>query len=433
MLWKKWFSNCRREARPSATPLPDRLGRLKIPSGTETIPRRAYEGNEKLTAVVIPGTVKSVGSRAFADCKNLRSVALGEGVETLGWQAFKQCVNLRSICLPASLQDAGGQAFAGCDFAQPVRSADGKKLFYVPPRLARGEYAVPEGTEEIGPYAFLDAESLKKALLPSGLKRIRRGAFFNSGLEEISVPAGTEVEDDAFKWLKGPVTIRWEGKTSALAQTWESLRAQGRSFLAAVRTAAPKEAYWDGAEFQALAGRCAAGETRAMEEMEDFFRLLQGEDDGFAQAAANFWRVRAYLYGSERARLELETWAEERPGARLLSPALTEKLSGASYGDALRALGFLFFEPEREYSLEGVDEQGVTEVSSYAGEEDADEDGFGGEIEYDWFYLDDCLNLPAGAEHFHAFSRRDKEANAKRFLALHDRVAELTRKEKTRE
>ena len=56
---------------------------LIIPSGTEQIYPRTYEGNMRIRSVIVPESVKTIGMRAFANCKNLTSITLCEGIETI--------------------------------------------------------------------------------------------------------------------------------------------------------------------------------------------------------------------------------------------------------------------------------------------------------------------------------------------------------------
>lgn len=187
---------------------------------------------------------------------------------------------------------------------------------------------------------------------------------------------------------------------------------------------APKELYRKEDDFRALAQQCAAGSVEAMEEMGNYFsaRAKKNAEIPFYQFAAQFWQMRAYRYGSETARQYLLEWSEANPKARMTAPALDENLEGAAYGDVLNALGFLFFESEREYNLSGIDAQGVVQVCAWESEEAPDEDAFGREECYDWWYLNKFLSLPKGVGYIHSYSFRDKRCNEKRFQALRDQV-----------
>ncbi|MBQ4610387.1 MAG: hypothetical protein IJB30_01495, partial [Clostridia bacterium] len=109
-----------------------------------------------------------------------------------------------------------------------------------------------------------------------------------------------------------------------------------------------------------------------------------------------------------------DAWLSDHP-RRLIPSVITDKLQGTFMGEKLRALGFLFFEPGREYSLMGKDKNGIVEVSSWCGEEGPDEDGFGREELYDWWYLDEHLCPIPGVKKIHSYSRHDRSAFSKKF------------------
>jgi len=408
-------------------------GRLVIPDGMSEIPNRLFDGFvhgkesgvNRLVSIVVPGTVKSIGERAFGNCKNLEEVTLCEGVERIGSNAFTGCEKLKRLQLPASVKEIDGRAFIHCGINEPVFSADGKVLICYPPEWENAEYTVPEGVEKIVWGAFWDAKHLKTVTLPQSLKLICSRAFIECGFTEITVPQNAEIEDDAFSFFNRGIRIIRENKLNALEEKMEYCRVNGMSFLGRQRMKLPQAQYWKDEEFQLLTKQCAAGDVGAMERMSDYFfeKAAHEEESVFYQCAAQFWRTRAYRYGSEEAKEYLLAWCENNPNARMASPGLDENLSGTAYGELLNALGFPFFESDREYSLSGVDKDGVVEVSSWESDEGPDEDGYGREEFYDWWYLNEYLVLPEGAGYIHSYSHLDKRCNEKKFLSLHDQVA----------
>lgn len=409
-----------------------RRGQLVIPDGISKLPNGVFDGRYKtegdsrcLVSVVVPGSVKSIGSRAFAKCENLERITLKEGVEAIGSNAFTGCERLKSLWLPASVRQIDGWAFYGSGLIEPVFSADGKTLVYYPQKREESEYRVPEGVEEIGKIAFMNVAPLTRVILPQSLKKIASRAFIDCGFTEITLPEDAVVEYGAFISHKHGIRIHREKPQNALKERLEACSAVGSSFLYSQRMKLPQEPYWREDAFRALAEQCAAGRVEAMEKMADEF-FKRAEDESaypFCRCAAQFWQVRAYLYGSERARRELLAWCEANPNARMTSPGLDERLIGTAYGETLNALGFAFFEPDREYSLSGVDAQGVVEVSSWESDDGPDEDGFGREEYYDWWYLTEYLTLPAGVGSIHSYSRRERGSREEKFQALHDQAA----------
>ncbi|MCI9561197.1 MAG: leucine-rich repeat domain-containing protein [Clostridia bacterium] len=106
-----------------------------------------------ISKITIPKSVKSVGISAFMYCANLREVVFegGSGVEAIMNGAFAACENLKSVNIPETV-----------------------KLIY--------------------PMAFMGCASLSSVELPEVLERIGYRAFYQTGLEEIVIPASVHDE-----------------------------------------------------------------------------------------------------------------------------------------------------------------------------------------------------------------------------------------------
>lgn len=423
MMKARWF---KRLFKSSNSPAPE-----KAPVQREELPSRAFANRMDLKQAVIPATVCRIGFRAFENCKNLNSVTFCEGVEALADSVFAGCEQLHSIRLPASLRLVTGRAFADSGLREPVLSADGRVLVYAPLSEEEATYMVPEGVEEIGPYAFDGLPGPKTIHLPQSLKRIRNRAFYKCGQWTVTIPREVQVEDGAFADPEHRYCIQWAEKQTPLKEQFALSSARGEHFLALRSFALPGEAYWKQQDFIHLASLCAKGHVEAMEQMAAYFAGLarQTEQPVFFQVAEQFWQVRAFRYGSKRAETWLEGWIQQNPKSRMAAP-LFEDLMGVTMGETLNALGFLFFQPDREYALSGVDEQGVVSVSSYESEDGPDEDGFGREIYYDWWYLDEFLNLPEGLGYIHSYSHLDKRNDEAKFDALYQQAAALVRSQR---
>ncbi len=416
-----------------------RSGHLSIPKSWDEIPAWKFDGNKEIKSVTVPGTVKTIGERAFANCKNLTSVKIHEGVESINSVAFTGCEQLKSVRLPHSIKEIDGWAFYGTGLTRPVYSTDGRRLIYFPQTFTEQEYTIPKGIEEIGSCAFIDMKQLTQIHLPISLKRIKNRAFLNCGFREVYIPAGVIIEHAAFSHMGNDVVIHFEESQTPFKNKLNECNALGKSFLTICEFQLPTDKYWKQADFQNLAKRCAAGDSDAMDEMGDYFSARADSeadevDKLFYQRAKHFWRMRAYQYGSHTAEQYLERWAIEHPGARMESPDLDEHLFGRLDGENLNALGFLFFDSNKGcYNLEGMDEQSVVEVALYSSEDGPDEDGFGAETYFDWWYLDDCLNLPEGISGLYDYSPLDKENHEDKFRRVHDQVAEVVKQRNTEE
>ena len=135
------------------------MGHLIIPSGTEQIYPRTYEGNMRIRSVIVPESVKTIGVRAFANCKNLEEVCFDKRsqCEVIGEGAFGGCYFLREIVFPVSLRLIGQEAFCSCLTLQ--------KVF------------VPATVEAIGVRAFFFCENLKMVKITGSKTSVFRHAF----------------------------------------------------------------------------------------------------------------------------------------------------------------------------------------------------------------------------------------------------------------
>lgn len=412
------------------------MGRLIIPAGTEEIRARAYEGNMRIRSVTVPGSVKTIGARAFADCANLTSITLCEGIECIESNAFTGCKRLKSIRLPASIKQITGWAFYDSGLQKAVLCASGRILVFCPTAAAGTEYTVSASVREIGMQAFVELPDLQRVILPEGLETIRERAFIACGFREIALPQSIQlVEDDAFFGCAKLKAITGLPKKDRIESTVAFWRVQGKRFPAMYVTAQPPMQHWKDIDFREITVGCAAGDPDAMCRMMEYFGRKAAEypDTPFYERARNFWMYRAYQCGNEKAKGTLEKWIVSHPGGQLCIPPLSNRLAGVLQGRILNALGFLEFKEDNEYVCHGVDSDGIVLVCTYESEDGPDEDGFGREAYYDWWFMDDCLNFIPEAPYLHSYSISDRKSSSvqKKFLeARHQAVQILQQRKK---
>lgn len=409
------------------------MGRLIIPFGTEQICPHAYEGNMRIRSVTVSGSVKTIGTRAFADCTNLTSITLCEGIETIESNAFTGCTNLKSIQLPASIKQITGWAFYGSGLQKPILRASGRVLVFCPQAAAGTEYTVPESVREIGMQAFAELHNLQRVILPEGLQIIRERAFIDCELESVSFPGGIKrIESGAFYNCKKLKNIAGLQKSDPVEYADEFWRIQGKRLTVTYGTDQPQIRHWDEPEFQNIARKCAEGDSAAMYEMVEYFhhKSLEYPDTVFYVRTANFWLYRSYQYGNQEAKLALTKWINAHPGEQLRTPKLSNRLEGTMGGYMLNAIGFLDFKEDREYTLHGVDEEGLVLVDSYESEDGPDEDGFGCETYYDWWFFDDCLNSIPEIPFLHSYSSNDmwSKSAEEKLSDMHEQAVKLKKR-----
>ena len=104
----------------------------------------------ELTEVILPNSITEIGDNAFA--------------YTL----------IKKINLPSSLKTLGKRAFVSCY------------------KLTSTRFVIPTGVEEIPVSCFAECQSIRKFVLPNGIKHIRESAFDSTCMTSINFPEGLE-------------------------------------------------------------------------------------------------------------------------------------------------------------------------------------------------------------------------------------------------
>lgn len=180
----------------------NRLKRLKLPDGLETIGDRAFTNSPSLGLAELPASVtsigshaffqsglaidelpsslKSIGDHAFGFCSNLDLTKLPDGVTSIGVSAFNDCPNLALTSLPDGVTSIADYAFYGCASLALTTLPDslksvGDSAFEGCSKLALVE--LPDDVTAVGERAFSGCTSLKEMTFPSGLATFGASAF----------------------------------------------------------------------------------------------------------------------------------------------------------------------------------------------------------------------------------------------------------------
>ncbi len=149
--------------------------------------------------------------------------------------------------------------------------------------------------------------------------------------------------------------------------------------------------------FRRLTVLCAVGNGYMMYHLAEFFERysrIKGASPFYVRAS-NYWRYRAYLKGYKLAVKWFTNFFAEHPGEQLESILYEYPVAGFGSheitGTMLNDLGFWFFDSERTYYFKSCQNDVVIVVGSYESYDSGDNDGFGREDYYDWWFLDENM------------------------------------------
>ena len=168
------------------------MEKVNVPEGVTTINECTFANCTGLTEISIPESVTTYDLDAFYHCNALKSFTVGKNVTTIVNNPWGDCWDMKKI-------NVNSENPAYCDVDGVVFSKDKSTLVAYSDGHGRS-YAVPEGTVEIGPYAFYYAENLASVTLPESLTAIGPAGFmYCNEMSEITIPSAVErIDQGAF-------------------------------------------------------------------------------------------------------------------------------------------------------------------------------------------------------------------------------------------
>lgn len=415
-----------------------------IPNSVTKIEGCAFYGCTGLESVTIPSSVKKIESGAFQYCKNLKEITLNEGLEAIDSHTFIGCENLKKVIYPDSVKKYQGWTFYNTQLSEPVLNRSKTLLVYCPQKVSDKEWSVPETVQRISWQAFIEHDKLEKLHLPEGLKIIERMAIINCGIKEITIPYSVQrIEKEAFYscdsleyvTILNPDTFVAKGAFSRcnniknirygnITDSDKIFHLLGQPFLIPHCEDSANLQHDLEPSFRIMLSKCSKGNPDDMNDIAKWFEKYSFRDGAspFYLRAANYWRYCAYCKGNTEATQWFSDFFKEHNKEHLES-ILCEKgfYISSIYGKILNDLGFDFFDAKKYYSIMQYDE-GLVEVSSFLYSEEPDEDGFGAENNYEWWFLNENMQPIPGVCSTIATPR---ERNSKYFLKKFEEAKKL--------
>ncbi len=169
------------------------LSKITLNEGLESIGIDAFY-RSGLTEIVIPASVQSIGVNAFRDSTKLSKVVFNYGLKSIGNDAFRN-TGISSLTIPASVKNIGNGTFAACKNLKSVSFAE----------AAEGQTLV---MTTLGIETFEGCSKLTSVTLREGISQLGTGAFANTSITSITIPASvTTLGQAAFFKCKNLATV----------------------------------------------------------------------------------------------------------------------------------------------------------------------------------------------------------------------------------
>lgn len=152
----------------------------------------AFKNCESISNVVLPECLEDVGDEVFTNCLGIYSVTVSSTPINFGLKMFFNCDNLTSVVLTDNAKVIGRQMFSDCN---KLESIDLNKVETISESAFRGSANLMKvdsiaSLKSVGTTAFEGCSSLKEFVFGDALISLGKGAFKDTCLEFVHIPAG---------------------------------------------------------------------------------------------------------------------------------------------------------------------------------------------------------------------------------------------------
>ncbi len=158
---------------------------VSLPDGLTTIGNYAFSQCQ-MTEFVIPDNVTTMGTDCLNGCDKLTDLTIGAKVDNFSAAMMRGSTEVKNVQLT-------GANYYAYEYYDVVFSPDQKTLIYCPPKGTYYEYHIPDATERIRSYAFMDCATL--LIKFDGHPTVFEDrAFYNANVNQSSFPFGADTE-----------------------------------------------------------------------------------------------------------------------------------------------------------------------------------------------------------------------------------------------
>ena len=364
----------------------------------------------------LPDELMGYDASVIAEYLRLHDGILPDNVKYVSTGAFRDCTELKRLIVPDDTEIYSDACEPLTGLEEPVFNVSHTMLYRYPEGFTEEEYILPDGTEIIMDSAFSN-RYIRRVIIPESVMEIKNFAFYHCPkLTEIVIKnPDVKICSSAFNYCNWHLKVETPNPDIPDNCGIFNPYFLQREFGFDISTD-----HCSDPVFKELCSECGKGNADKMWELAGYFAEKKNKD--FYRLAANFWRYRAFMFGSTKA----TQWFAEReitnPGEPLAA-AHWERPYGNVDSDLFRALGFPFLTAPVRYIYKVDDDGIVLAQGPFCSQEREDFDHC--EYYYDWYLLNEHLAPIEGVSPIRNQSADDVK-DSRQYKEMHDRaVAEL--------